>query len=259
MDGTLRIGIVGAGAIGRAVAEHLLRGSDRSLRLVGVVGRAVDGLDAPWLPDLAALLAERPDAVVEAASHAAVRAYGEAILRSGATFVCVSAGALADAGLRGRLEAAAGAGGSQVVVPSGAVGGLDLLAAARVAGLDEVVIEQRKPARLLVPEDEAAALTEPVVVFEGPVAEAVARHPKTTNVTAAVALAGIGFERTISRVVADPSLAANRSTLHARGSTGSFTVTIENLPSSNPRTSAIVAPAVIATLERLRARLVLPG
>lgn len=259
MARTLRIGIIGAGAIGRTVAEALLDGASPSSRLVGIVGRATGGIDAPWLPDLDALLAARPDVVVEAASHAAVQAHGEAVLRVGATLVCVSVGALADGDLRGRLEAAAEAGGSRIVVPCGAVGGLDLLSAARVAGLDEVVIEQRKPARLLLPEDELAALTGPVVVFEGPVAEVVARHPKTTNVAAAVALAGIGFERTVARVVADPDLAANRSTLSARGSTGSFTVTIENLPSANPRTSAIVAPAVIATLERLGATLVVPG
>lgn len=258
MDGTLRIGILGAGAIGRAVACHIL-GAHGSLELVGILGRTQVGLQGPWVGDLDALLAAAPHVVVEAASHDAVHAFGEPILRSGATLLCVSVGALADPTARARLESAARAGGSRIVVPSGAVGGLDLLTSARVAGLDEVVIEQRKPARVLLTEAEAAALTGPLVVFEGSVAEVVTRHPQTTNVAAAVALAGIGFERTIARVVADPTLTANRSTLSARGAAGAFTIAIESVPSPNPRTSAIVAPAVIATLERLRATLVVPG
>ncbi|MBM3678852.1 MAG: DUF108 domain-containing protein, partial [Actinobacteria bacterium] len=138
-------------------------------------------------------------------------------------------------------------------------GGLDALSAAAEAGVDEVVIEQRKPAKTLLPADEAERLAEPLVLFEGSVAEVVGRFPKTTNVAAAVALAGIGFERTRARVVADPALQANAAILHVRGAAGTLTLRLENIPSANPRTSAIVASSVLATIRRLRAPLVVPG
>ena len=142
----------------------------------------------------------------------------EPLLAAGKVVVLVSTGALADRALRDELLAAARTGGGQIVVPSGAVGALDLVVAAAGAGLDEVVVEQRKPPASLLPAEEAAALTEPTVVFDGTVAEVVTRYPKTTNVAASVALAGLGFERTRARVVADPALRANQVQLSMRGS-----------------------------------------
>jgi aspartate dehydrogenase len=79
-------------------------------------------------------------------------------------------------------------------------------------------------------------------------------HPKTTNVAAAVALAGLGFDRTRSVVVADPRLSANRTILTARGRFGSLRVELDNVPSPNPRTSLLVAYSVLATLRRQRER-----
>ena len=121
------------------------------------------------------------------------------------------------------------------------------------------MIEQRKPAHVLLSPEETAGLTGPKVVFEGSVAEVVGLYPKTTNVAAAVALAGLGFERTVARVVADPGIEANQAILRARGSIGILTLTLENVPSANPRTSAIVAHSIAATLRRSRAPLVIPG
>ena len=144
-------------------------------------------------------------------------------------------------------------------MPSGAVGALDVLGAAAEDGLDEVVIEQRKPPRTLLPVDEADALTEPRVVFDGTVTEVVSLYPKTTNVAAAVALAGLGFDATRARVVADPSLRANQALLTARGSFGELALRLDNVATANPRTSAITAQSVVAALRRLVSPLVVPG
>jgi aspartate dehydrogenase len=197
--------------------------------------------------------------VVEAAGHEAVRASAARILAVGSDLVCCSIGALADSQLRADVDVAARQGGSRLLVPSGAVGGLDVLRAAAEAGLDEVVIEQRKPPATLLPTDRAEALNEPVVVFDGPVADVVARYPKTTNVAASVALAGLGFERTRAVVVADPALRANVAVLSARGGFGTFTLRLENVATSNPRTSAITAASVVATLRRLGDTVLVPA
>jgi aspartate dehydrogenase len=218
---------------------------------------AVAGLAGPRLASAGELA--RATVVVEAAGHEAVAEHAEAVLEGGADFVCCSVGALADAALRERLLGAAARSGSRLVVPSGAVGGLDLLAAAADAGLDEVVIEQRKPPRTLLAEEDAAAVDAPLVLFEGSVAEVVERYPKTTNVAAAVALAGLGFDDTRARVVADPGLDANVAILTARGAFGEFTLRLANVASANPKTSAIVAHSVVATLRRLDAPIVVAG
>jgi aspartate dehydrogenase len=251
------VAFIGAGTIAREVARRIEAGDVPGTTVAGFLARASDAeLPGPAL-DAAAL----PGAgvVVEAAGHEALREHGEAVLRHGTPLVCLSVGALADAGLRERLLGAAGASGARLLVASGAVGGLDLLRAAAEAGLDEVVVEQRKPAKTLLPADEADALAEPLVVFDGPVAEVVARFPKTTNVAAAVALAGIGFEETRARVIADPALGANQVRVSARGAFGAFTLELANVASANPQTSAIVAHSVVATLRALAGPVVVPA
>jgi aspartate dehydrogenase len=144
-------------------------------------------------------------------------------------------------------------------VPSGAVGALDVVAAAARAGLEAVVVEQRKPPHTLLPPEEASSLRAPRVLFDGPVGDVVARYPTTTNVAAAVALAGIGFERTRALVVADPALQANRVVLRASGTAGTFRFELDNVASANPKTSGIVAYSVLGTIARLLDPLAVPA
>ncbi|HEX4520635.1 MAG TPA: aspartate dehydrogenase domain-containing protein [Gaiellaceae bacterium] len=249
LDSNVRaVAIIGAGTIARTVGAELAAGAVPGLGLHGFLTREPrPGLPGPELAELPG----RGAVVVEAASHQAVHELGAQVLASGADLICMSVGALADHELRERLAGAAAAGGSRLIVPSGAIAGLDLLRAAAESGLDEVVIEQRKPPRALLPEDEADELTEAHVVFDGPVSGVVVAYPKTTNVAAAVALAGLGFDRTRAVVVADPSLSANRALLTARGGFGTLTLQLDNVASANPRTSSIVAYSVLATLRGL--------
>lgn len=250
------VALIGAGTIARAVGQALAEGAVPGVELIGFLTRAPKlDLPGPEFASLDELLDRGPEIVIEAASHEAIREYGPKVLGAGCTFVCCSVGALADTALRAQLLEA----GGRLVVPSGAVGGLDVITAAVTHGLQEVVVEQRKPPGNLMPEDEAAALREPAVVFDGTVADVVAVYPKTTNVAAAVALAGLGFEQTRARVVADPSISSNQVHLVVRGTFGTMTLTLENVPSANPRTSAIVPDSVLATLRRLTQPLVVPG
>jgi aspartate dehydrogenase len=88
-------------------------------------------------------------------------------------------------------------------------------------------------------------------VYEGSVRDAVSAFPKTTNILATVALAGLGADRTRVRIVADPGATANRARLVARGRFGSFELEMDNRPSENPRTSLITALSVIAALRSM--------
>src|SRR4051812_19916677 len=150
----MRIGIIGGGEIARLFLEHLAKGELGDAAVVALVGRnnvsrgkslaAKHGV--PFVIGLEALLAAKPDVVIEAASHEAVRDFGPAVLSRGISLMVLSGGALCSDELRTRMEAAARASGAALYVPSGGIGGLDALKAACVAGVDSVEIAVTKPA-----------------------------------------------------------------------------------------------------------------
>ena len=246
----MRVGVVGAGTIGSAVAARLRDGELEDATFVGFLVKSNPEPEGDRLGSIDDFLARAPTVVVEAAGVMAVHECGERVLASGCDLLCLSVGALADRDLVRRLQRAARSAGRSILVPSGAIGALDVISAAAAGGLHEVVVEQRKPPRVLLGERGAAALAEPLTVYDGSVAGAVARYPKSTNVAAAVALAGRGFEQTRARVIADPALTANVAVATAAGSFGRMSLIVENVVSDNPLTSAIVADSVLATLRR---------
>lgn len=227
------VAIIGRGAIGRWIAA----------RLEGPV--VVVGRDDP-LPD-------GVDLVVEAAGHEALSAYGPQALACGADLLVASIGALADPELEERLYAAAGPG--RLILPAGALVGIDALAAAREGGLDAVTYTARKPAATLLPD---RALTAAEVILDGTAREAARAFPKSSNVAATVALAGLGFERTRVQVIADPDLTVNRHTITARGAFGSFEATVDGLPlPDNPRSSSLTAMSLLRSIRNRSAVIVL--
>jgi aspartate dehydrogenase len=249
----LRVGFIGFGTIGRGVLRLLQPADD--VELVGALVRNAERqAPVPLCRTIAELLAQRPDVVVEAAGHEALRCHGRAVLNSGVELIILSVGALADRQVEDGLRCAAQRGGSRAIVASGAIGGLDALAAAAVGGLERVTHTTRKPARALGVPD----LREPCELFRGWAREAVLRFPENINVAAAVSLAGIGLDRTEVCVIADPALQRNTHAVVAQGSFGELRFEIQGFPSDdNPRTGRIVAMSVVNTLRRLRAPLVI--
>lgn len=256
---SLPVGLIGYGAIGRVVAESLAGQADISL--VGVLLRAGSARDVPAaLPvvqDAVGLLALGPRVVVEAAGHAGLHAHAEAILRGGADLLVASVGALADAALETRLRAAAEAGGTRLLIPAGALGGLDALGAARYAGLDVVEYTGRKAPKAWTGTKaegliDLGSVTEPTVFFEGTAREAALAFPQNANVVAAVALAGLGFEQTRVRLMVDPTEACNQHSVLARGPFGEMSshVVARVLP-ANPKTSMLAPYSLVRGLHNL--------
>jgi aspartate dehydrogenase len=255
----LRVGLIGFGAIARGVLG-LLRAED-DVDLVGALvadPRKPRDQGAPRIcASVDELLAQRPDVVVELAGHAALQCFGPPILRAGVDVMMVSVGALAEPSVEQAIMAAACAGRSRAIVVSGAIGGLDAIAAAVVGGLARVTHTTRKPARALLSPSEAAALSEPLELFRGSAREGALRFPESINVAAAVSLAGIGLDRTEVCVIADPSVDRNRHEVVAQGAFGELRFEIANIPTDdNPRTGRLVAMSVVHALRRRRARLV---
>jgi aspartate dehydrogenase len=266
----MRIGIIGGGTIARLFVEHIRRGGLGRARVVALAGRSMQSRGrrvakaarAPFVVGVKALLAKKPDVVVEAASHEAVREYGEALLKKGVALIVLSAGALCDDALRKRLERAAERSGALLSVPSGGIGGLDALKAACLAGVDEVTIAVAKPPaawkgiayveRLEVDLD---GLRESRVLFEGPARGGVPHFPANVNIAAVLSMAGIGFDRTRLKVVADPGLQYNTHTITVRGRSGSFSIRLENVPApENPKTAWLACYSALAALKAVKAR-----
>jgi aspartate dehydrogenase len=263
----MRVVVLGAGTIARLVLENARRGILPGTEIIAICGRpgstraqalaAEFGL--PVLAGLAALRAATPDAVLEAASHEAVRQELVGLLDSGISVVVLSAGALADDKLRQDAEKAAARTGARLYVPSGGIGGTDALKAACVAGVDRVSIEVAKPPAawrgipyveaLKIPLDHLRA---PKVLFEGPAREGVPHFPQNVNIAAVLAMAGIGFDRTRLKVVADPSLTRNTHTIEVSGRSGCFRVVLENVPApENPKTAWLACYSALAALREI--------
>ena len=252
----MRIALIGCGAIGRALLELL-----RAEPAITVAALVVPQAHAAATQALARELA--PEAAVAAAVPSrdidlVVEAAGQPAVAHGRPAIVVSVGALADAGLLGRLEAAARQGRTQVQLVPGAIGGLDALAAARFGGLDSVHYTGRKPplAWQGTPAEAAfdlGSLTEATVIFEGSAREAASLYPKNANVAATVALAGLGLDRTRVRLIADPAAGGNLHEIDAEGGFGQLALRLRNRPlPANPKTSALaVYSAARALLGRV--------
>ena len=261
----MRVGIIGGGTIARLFLGHIRRGDLGHARVVAIAGRSqrsrgrqlAKAFRVPFVLDLKSLLAKKPDVVVEAASHEAVREYGEPLLRKGVALIVLSCGALCDDALRRKLERAAVKSGALLSVPSGGIGGLDALKAACVAGVEEVTIAVTKPPaawkgiayveKLKVDLDR---LRHARVLFDGPARKGVPLFPANVNIAAVLSMAGIGFDKTRLKVIADPALKHNTHYIEIKGRTGNISIKLENVPApDNPKTAWLACYSALAALK----------
>ncbi len=262
----VRVGIIGFGAIGRALYRAIAEGRAGDAVCPAVLvrsGRTEAGVPLTAEPER--FFGAPLDAVFECAGHEALRAHGATALRRGADLYVTSVGALSDAALHDRLIGTAQEAGRRLVIPSAGIGALDILGAAAVGGLDRVTVTVRKdPDSWRGTPAEAAhdlgCLPGPVTLFRGPVREGARLYPANVNVSAAAALAGMGLDATELHIVADPGIATHVVEIEASGAFGRFRFVEEVLPSEeNRKTGRIVAMALIRTVRQLSAPVVFGG
>ncbi|CAN7491853.1 aspartate dehydrogenase [Bosea sp. LjRoot90] len=263
----LRVALIGWGAINRRVAELLSSAQEaRDIAIVAIGVRSIARADdipagAELVTDPEQLAGLDLDLVVEAAGRVAVAVWGEAALRFAPAFAIASASALTDAALLDRLLATAETCGSQILLPPGALAGVDAIAAASALPLDEVVHSIVKPPAAWrgTPAEETVALdalSAPVTFFTGSAREAAVRFPQNANVAVISALAGIGLDRTRVELVADPGIAANCHRLSVCGAFGRLNLTIENRPlAGNPKSSEMAALSLVRAIRNKSALL----
>jgi aspartate dehydrogenase len=261
----LRIAVAGLGAIGLKLAEALDRGipgcvlaavsandRDKAAKRLAHLSRAVPVVRLDELEPSA-------DIVVECAPAKLLPAIAEPFLRAGKTVIVLSAGAILS---HEHLVDLARQHGGQIVVPTGALLGLDAVTAAAEGEIRSVRMITRKPVRGLAGAPYLADhnirledITEPTRIFVGSPREAAIGFPANLNVAVALSLAGIGADKTTLEIWADPALERNVHRIEVDCDSASFSMSIENIPSDNPKTGRITALSVISYLRKLGAPL----
>ncbi len=239
------IAILGCGNIGRIIARRA-----ENVRIVGVFDQQKDRREALAAACAAkacasfdALMALRFDLLVEAASIDAVQAYAPQALESGRDMIVLSVGALADGAFRERLEQLAQKNHARLLIPSGALIGLDNLKVGRICRLERLLLRTTKPPAAL-----DVQVERPTCLFRGAASESIKRFPRNVNVAISLSLAA-GRECEVE-IWADPEATGNRHEVLVDGEFGHAELRIDNVPSpDNPRTSYLAALSVLALLD----------
>jgi aspartate dehydrogenase len=260
-----RVAIAGIGPIGTRLAKALDEGID-GLALAAVSAANIEK-HRGWLDKLGKppatlpieALSDAADIVVECAPSRLVRSIVAPVVSRGKTAVVLSVGALLE---NEDLIALAKEKGGQIVVPTGALIGLDAMTAAAVGTIHSVQMVTRKPLRglegapyLVEHKIDIADIKAPLKIFDGTAREAARGFPANLNVAVALSLAGIGADRTRVEIWADPTVTRNTHRIEVDSDSARFSMTIENIPSENPKTGLITALSVIACLRKLNAPL----
>lgn len=260
-----RLSIAGLGSVGRCIVERL------EADLPGYLLAAVSARDAqrahaflgerglghvPVLP--VDELGARSDVVVESLPPALLPAVAEPTLENGADLVVLSVGGLLEHS--DLIDLANSDEGGRILIPSGAVPGLDAIGAAALGTIYAVRMVTRKPVRGLTgaPFFETSdikidEIVEPTLLVKGSVREIIASFPSNLNVSVAVAVAGIGPDRTELEIWADPGIDRNMHTITVDADSCSLSLSIANIPSDNPRTGRVTALSVVNLLKKRHA------
>jgi len=259
----MKIGIVGCGTIGSEIASAVDKGKievellalwDKEEGKAEALLRRLENSSPEILQP--SLLVREVDLLVEAASQQAVGEVLPLAIEEGKDSLIMSVGGLVG---KDELIRRAKERNSRIYIPSGALAGLDAVQSANIGGIRSAVLTTTKPPQALLgaPYVEEKGLDlfsfkEPAVIYEGSAAEAIRLFPANVNVAAALALAGIGADKTRVRIVVDPQAKANIHKIEVEGEFGKITAQTENYPApSNPRTSYLAVLSAIALLKKL--------
>lgn len=256
----MKVGLIGAGAIGRQIMASLgLRHGVETVLLLRPGGMRPKGVPVVTAGTLADFLAHSPDVVIEAARQEAVAELLPPVLERGIPVILCSTGALADQALRERLAALARSAGTEIILPGGAVGGVDYLrSVSGVAGTRVVYVSRKPPAawrdELAQRGYSAEDLTSPIVLFEGAPEAAARFYPRNLNSALTIALAASPAATTV-RVMADPAAAGNCHEIEVTGPAGTARMAFLNAPTpDNPKTSALTPLSVLRALDEMTSR-----
>jgi len=261
---SVNICVIGCGAIGTTIARavedmphiDVIYLTDRSKECATRLQEHTKKVR--YVPDIVPILNDIK-LVAEAASQDAARYYAPLALSAGVDILIMSVGVFHDEEFQKDTFRLAKRKGAKIFIPSGAIGGIDALCAASLEGIDEVTLTTTKPPSAFGPNPYlesksiiASDLRTRTVLFSGSARDAVKHFPQNINVAATISLAGIGFERTMIKIVCDPQVKTNEHHLQARGKFGELDVVTRNVPSPrNPKTSYLAALSAISAIKKI--------
>lgn len=252
----MKIGIIGAGAIAQFLLQQFNEQQNKIAQVTALYVRNREKYEqlsqqygVTLYTEIDVFLQADIDIVVEAAEGDVVRELLLDVVKKKSAII-ISVGGLVDEQLLAQLQQIALANGHTIYLPSGAIGGLDVLQNAHaLGGVTAVTLTTRKPAQSLTTE----SISEPTVIFEGTAREAIAQFPKNMNVSIVLALAGIGFEQTKVQLMADPTITQNIHEIEIAGAFGETFIRVTNNPlPANPKTSYLAAMSIVGTLQRIK-------
>ncbi len=262
----LKIGLIGCGTIGTSICKAIDDGTIEA-ELFAIYDRNREDaedlistleMSEPKVMEAAEMIKEI-DLLVECASQEAVYEIIPSALLAKCDVMIMSVGAFADEKLYNTIKGLAKDNNCKVYLPSGAIVGLDGLKSASSEDIYSVTLTTQKPPSGLAGAPHVIRnnidldkITGKTVLFEGPATEAVKAFPANVNVAATLSIAGIGFEKTTVKIVANPALTRNIHEISVEGAFGEFTTRVENVPSpTNPKTSYLAPLSAIATLKKI--------
>jgi len=261
----MKIGLIGVGTLGQFLLEEL----NQQNRIPGYQITAVFDEREQKSNKLAALgstfsfqtyhhlddfLQSPVDLIIECANVAVAKKFSKHILHK-KDLLLISVGALADVQLYQELGKIAEEKQHKLYLPSGAMGGLDVLRAANLrGGLESVQLITKKPAHAFSMQE----IDRDTVVFDGSAKDAIANYPENANIAIIISLAGIGVEDTKVQMIAVPAVDQNTHHLKAQGDFGKLMLTLENHPiPDNPKTSYLTALSILSALKSLQEHIVI--
>jgi len=263
-DRLIPVGVMGYGAIGRKVAEAIRAGQAGRTVLEAVLCKHLDRHQEDIAENKDVVFTDNPDEFftadsriyVEASGQDTVRDYGSRILEKGCDFLVTSIGAFTDDALYEKLQDCARDSGGRLLLASGALPGVNWMYSAALTGVKHATITQIKPVRSWIHTPAAELidlqiLTEPTCFFEGTAREAAHLFPKSSNITALLALSTAGLDNTRVRTIADPVSDQLRTLIEFESNSGNLRLECKGIASDNPSTGSEVPFTVIKALQNL--------
>lgn len=265
---TLKVGIIGLGAIGREVANRIASGGVGDAQLVSLLCRdkqkniqlcadQSDHFKSLITDDSEVFFAAQPDIVIEAAGQPTLKHYGEIVLAKGIDLLVSSIGLFTDDQVLAEFIATAEQSGAKILLSTGALPAVDWMSAASLSEVKHISITQTKPVKSWknTPAEDFVdlnTLQEPTCFFEGTARESANLFPKSSNISAMLALATIGLDQTKVKLVADPTSQIMNTYIDFNSTVGKLQVNWQGVPSiANPSTSADVPLAIVKCIRNL--------
>ena len=218
-----KIGLLGFGAIGQKIYSQIL---EEKLYEVVFIYEPFENKKLPAHISTSIFptkeMLSSVDLVVEATIFETVLTYGCNILEV-TNLLVMSTTAFADERIDKVIKTSKQY-NNNIYIPHGAILGLDGIFDGKML-INKVEIITTKNPNSLGRED-----LKKTVLFEGTTRELAKLKPRNVNVHAAIAIAGIGFDKTVSKLISDPNTVENTHMIIVEGIDFEFKIAIKSNP-----------------------------